>query len=175
MPKRDHIEFQDRSTSKAYLITFRTYGTWLPGDERGSVDRRNYNRFGTPKIAESEEKQRRRSGSLKHKPVVLGPAERAAVENAIREVCKVRGYALIAINVRTNHVHIVVSNSGVPERMMDSFKAYATRAFRMAGLATADQSIWSRHCSTRYLWAEEQMEAAVDYVINGRGELGKFE
>ena len=176
MPRRDYIEFQDRSTAKAYLITFRTYGTWLPGDERGSVDRRNFNRFGTPKMGESEEKQRRRSGLLKHKPVVLGPAERSAVENAIRDVCRVRGYALIAINVRTNHVHIVVSNAAAPERMMDGFKAYATRALRAANLATNEQSVWSRHGSTRYLWAEEHVEAAVDYVINGQGgELPKFE
>src|SRR3954465_9461649 len=30
----------------AYFITFRCYGTWLPGDERGWVDRR-HNQFGT--------------------------------------------------------------------------------------------------------------------------------
>ncbi len=34
----------------AYLITIRCYGTWLHGDERGSVDRK-YNRYGTPRIA----------------------------------------------------------------------------------------------------------------------------
>ena len=176
MPKRDHIEFQDRSAAKAFLITFRTYGTWLPGDDRGSVDRRNYNRFGTPKLAVSEEKQRRRTGLLKHNPFVLGPEERAIVENAIREVCRVRGYVLIAINVRTNHVHIVVANAGAPERIMDSFKAYATRALRSSGLAMSDQSVWSRHGSTRYLWAEEHVAAAVEYVDNGQGgELPKFE
>ena len=37
---RDYIEFQDRSTPLAYLITIRSYGTWLHGDERGSMDRR---------------------------------------------------------------------------------------------------------------------------------------
>jgi hypothetical protein len=38
--KRDYIEFQGRSVAKGYLITFCCYGTWLHGDERGSVDRR---------------------------------------------------------------------------------------------------------------------------------------
>src|SRR2546426_7242807 len=33
--KRDYIDFQDRSSPIGYLITFRCYGTWLHGDERG--------------------------------------------------------------------------------------------------------------------------------------------
>lgn len=41
----------DTDTPLAYLITFRTYGTWLHGDERGSVDK-NHNKFGT-RTAES--------------------------------------------------------------------------------------------------------------------------
>ena len=50
----DYIEFQDRSAPLAYLKTIRTYGTWLHGDSRGSVDRREYNRYGDPKIAARE-------------------------------------------------------------------------------------------------------------------------
>jgi hypothetical protein len=34
----------------AYFITFTTYGTWLHGDERGSVDK-GHNRVGTEFIA----------------------------------------------------------------------------------------------------------------------------
>lgn len=58
--KRDYVEFQERNTALAYLITLRCYGTWLRGDERGSVDRRYYNRFGTSKIAPDGEKRVRR-------------------------------------------------------------------------------------------------------------------
>jgi hypothetical protein len=31
-----------------YFLTFHTYGTWLHGDERGSIDRKGYNIPGTP-------------------------------------------------------------------------------------------------------------------------------
>jgi len=62
----------------------------------------------------------------------LGPAERKIVDDAIREVCAVRVYQLFALSVRTNHVHLVVKNCGKVERMMDSFKAYSTRALRVA-------------------------------------------
>jgi REP element-mobilizing transposase RayT len=120
-------------------------------------------------MAPNPEKERRRNGLLKQRPYLLGAVERRGVENAIREVCRVRAYALVAINVRTNHVHLVVSNSGDPERMMDSFKAYATRALRASGLVGKDQMLWGRHGSTRYLWSEEHVGVAVAYVVNGQG------
>ena len=167
---RDYIEFQDRSAAIGYLITFRCYGTWLHGDERGSVDRRYFDRFGTPKIVPDAEKLKRRAGQLKTEPFALAAAERIIVEKAIREVCNVRGYALLALNVRTNHVHQVVAGSGKPERMMDSFKAYSTKALRAAGLLEPDRRPWSRHGSTRYLWTDDHVSAAVDYVVNGQGD-----
>jgi len=80
------------------------------------------------------------------------------------------------VNVRANHVHVVVSNSNSPERMMDSFKGYATRALRAAGLADPSQRPWSRHGSTKYLWADTHIATAVEYVelVQG-GELPEFD
>jgi REP element-mobilizing transposase RayT len=176
MTTRDYIEFQERSVAKAFLITFRCYGTRLHGDERGSVDRRYYNRFGTPKMAPNPKKVERKAGQMKHDSFLLGPKERAVVETAIREVCRIRAYGLIVMNVRTNHAHVVVSNSTQPERMMVSFKAYATKALRAKGLLGADDKAWSRHGSTRYLWTEDHIAAAVEYVVSGQGgELPSFD
>lgn len=174
--KRDYIDFQDRSVAKAYLITFRCYGTWLHGDERGSVDRRYYNRLGTPKITPNNETVERNARLMKDSEVVLDANARAVVESAIRDVCSFRGYALYAINVRTNHVHVVVSNSETPERMMNTFKAYGTRKLRSTKSVSGDSKLWSRHGSTIYLWADEHIAAAIDYVVNGQGgELPKFD
>jgi hypothetical protein len=33
-------DFDDNEFPLAYFISFRTYGTWLHGDERGSVNRK---------------------------------------------------------------------------------------------------------------------------------------
>ena len=174
--RRDYIEFQERSVAKGYLITFRCFGTWLHGDDRGSVDRRFYNRFGTPKIEPDSEQVLRKANQRKHEPFFLGEKERAIVEHAIKEVCDYRGYGLFALNVRTNHVHAVTSNSGLPERMMEGFKAYATRALRANGLVEQGQRPWSRHGSTRYLWTDEHVSQAIDYVVNGQGdELPTFD
>ena len=113
---------------------------------------------------------------MKHDPFKLGPNERKIVEQAITNVCLARSYKLIAINVRSNHVHVVVSNSAVPERIMNSFKAYATRALRANNLLGSASKAWSRHGSSRYLWTDDHIHAAVDYVLNGQGdELPKFD
>ena len=94
--------------------------------------------------------------------------QRAAVEAAIREVCDYRGWALHALNVRTNHVHVVVTSDGKPEFAMNSFKSWATRKMSEAGLAGGGGHIWTRHGSTRYLWNEPSVAAAVAYVQEGQ-------
>ena len=107
---------------------------------------------------------------LKNPPILLTHSQRKVVEVAIREVCEHRGYVLHAVNVRTNHIHSVVSASCKPEHMMDSFKAYATRKLRAASLLDQDVKPWGRHGSTLYLWMEEEVQRAIDYVINGQGD-----
>lgn len=168
--KRNYIDFQDRSQPLAYLITIRTYGTWLHGDERGSMDRREYNRFGDPKIAPSGLRIERDRSLMKHPAFVLNAQARIAVEEAIREVCDHKNSRLFALNVRTNHVHITNSAVQKPEPMMNAFKSYATRKLKSYGLVAESGSVWARHGSTRYLWTEEHIAAAVDYVINGQGD-----
>ena len=41
--------WNDTDIALAYLITFRSYGTWLHGDDRGSIDR-FHNRYKSPYI-----------------------------------------------------------------------------------------------------------------------------
>ena len=174
--KRDYVEFQERSTPLGYLITFRTYGTWLHGDERGSMDRREYNVYGEMKIAPNALARSRDRNLMKSPPFEMDAAARSVVKEAIREVCAFRNYGLFALNVRTNHVHLVVSACWAPGFMMNAFKSYATRRLRNEGAVSGNVRIWSRHGSTRYLWCDEHVAVAVEYVINGQGdELPKFE
>jgi REP element-mobilizing transposase RayT len=170
MSKVDYLEFQTRNWPLAYLITFRCYGTWLHGEERGSIDRKNYNRYGTADMPTNTRVFADEMAELKNPAVLLDRAQRDVVESAIREVCEHRAYVLHALNVRTNHVHSVVSASCKPEPVMDSFKAYATRKLREEDLLNRDVRPWSRHGSTPYLWTEEEVQRAIDYVINGQGD-----
>jgi hypothetical protein len=54
---RPHREFSDDHTPLAYLITFRSYGTWLHGDPRGSVDR-FHNVYGTPRLPPNSQREK---------------------------------------------------------------------------------------------------------------------
>lgn len=174
--KRDYIQFQKRSVALAFFITFRCYGTWFHGDDRGSVDRKLANRYGGVKIQPNTRLVHAELSQTKQPPFILGVEERKTVEQAIRELSADRGYSLLAMSVRTNHVHLVAGNSGKVERLMDSFKAYATKALRLSGLIGQDYKPWSRHGSTRYLWTEKHIKSAVNYVINGQdGVYGEFD
>ena len=153
----------------AYLITFRAYGTWLHGDKRGSVDR-FHNRFGAPRIAPNQRWERHNRSALKDAPVRLGARARPIIKKAVRETCTIRKWDIWTTNVRTNHVHTVVSAMCKPEIVLAALKANATRRLREAGLWRSCNSPWVVRGSKRYLWAEQDVINAVTYVDYDQGE-----
>lgn len=159
----------------AYLITFRCYGTWLHGDKRGAMDRREHNIYGTERMLPNPALKQTEFNQLKHPPFTLNAAQRKTTEDAIEEVCAHRRYLLRAVSVRTNHVHILVSGVCKPEHMMNAFKSYSTRKMRQLGLILADVRPWERHGSTKYLWKEQDVQRAIEYVLYEQGdELREF-
>jgi hypothetical protein len=133
-----HIEFNDSHVPAAYLITFRTYGTWLHGDERGSVDRA-HNRYGDSLIPGNEHRRKHNRESMKRSPVRLNADKREAVEEGIRETCSMRKWTLWSLSVRSNHVHAVVTAFCHPDQVMNAFKANGTRKLREAGFCRANE------------------------------------
>jgi len=154
----------------AYLITFRTYGTWLHGDRRGSVDTHGWNTYGEPNRWADTDLVTEMMARMKSGPFLLDGRMRRIVRLAIEDVCSFRAYLLQGLNVRTNHVHSVVTAETNPDSMATTFKANATRTLRENGLLHPDQKVWSRGASTRYLWKQEHVDKAIDYVINGQGD-----
>ena len=134
----------------AYLITLRTYGTWLHGDVRGSTDR-DHNVPETPLLAVDRPRQMRERSMLKHGPVLLDAARRTIVRAMVQEVADHRDWTLHAIEVRSNHVHVVVSAPDAPERVMNALKSWCTRRMVEAKLLERGVKAWSRHGSTKYL------------------------
>ena len=61
-----------------------------------------------------------------------------------------------------------MSADAEPEKVMNDFKAYASRRLNRIELRVQR---WARHGSTRYLWDHEQVSAAIRYVIGGQGEV----
>ncbi|MCY7376292.1 MAG: transposase [Pyrinomonadaceae bacterium] len=168
--------WNDTDIPLAHLITFRCYGTWLHGDERGSVDR-FHNQYKSSYIPPNAEWQKANAGKLKGGAVILSAEQRISVEHTIREVCNFRAWLLRAVNVRTNHVHIVVSiGDAKSENALNSFKAYSTKKMREKSLWNRENSPWSDKGSKRNLWNERSINLAVEYVIDGQGgELPAFD
>jgi REP element-mobilizing transposase RayT len=76
---------------------------------------------------------------------------------------------LLAVHVRTNHVHVLVDAEARPERVMNDLKSYASRLLNKLGFDEPDRKRWARHGSTRWLWSREQVSAALEYVIDKQG------
>ncbi|MDQ2937885.1 MAG: transposase [Acidobacteriota bacterium] len=162
--------WNDTDIPLAYLITFRCFGTWLHGDNRGATDRHT-NVYRSPHLPPNPQWLRHNKSSLGCAPVTLNASQRESVEVAVRETCNIRDWPLLAINVRTNHVHSVVSIGGVkPERALNAFKANATRQMREDHHWTQEHSPWADKGSKRSLWNDRSVERAIDYVLNGQGD-----
>jgi hypothetical protein len=58
------------SDPSAYLLTWTCHGTWLHGDERGSVDEQ-HNRYGRPMLAANPMLKEHRRAELSNPPSTL--------------------------------------------------------------------------------------------------------
>ena len=164
--------WDDREFPPAFLITIRTYGTWLHGDQRRSVDTHHgRNKRGTPKIGPSRSLENAMIHNAKHDLFLLNKSQRIVVDISIRETCKIRNFELLAVNVRTNHLHAVIPAASKPETIINDLKRYATRKLRQNYMVLKDDRVWSRGGSRRYLWKQRHVDKAIDYVLYGQGKL----
>ena len=158
-----------------YLITFACYGCHLHGSASGSVDS-EHNVHGTPLPEEDLARVTAEEERMDQAPYHLDQIRRDAVLEAIQEVCGRRGWNLLAAHVRSNHVHTVVPAEVPPERVMNDFKAYASRRLNRLRHDEPDRKRWARHGSTRFLWKPEHVSAAIQYVLEEQGDaLSAFE
>lgn len=153
----------------AYLITFTTYGTRLHGDERGTVDDA-HNTYGQPLRPPDPTLQQHREKLLQHQPTLITPKMRRVVRLTIAEVSDTRDWRLHALNIRANHIHLVVSfGEAKPGKVMSDIKAYATRNLRTEGLTGGDAKVWTAGGSARPIFDDDGLWRAVDYVENEQG------
>lgn len=151
-----------------YLLTWNTYGTWLHGDARGSVDK-VHNVYGEPFAPPNAARMEARFQQLKHEPLTLDAAAREVVRETIHAHCGIRKWKLFEVNARTNHVHAVVWAPLEPKPVMSQLKAWCTRRLREACIVSQDHTVWAEDGSRKYLWDEESLTRAREYVRNRQG------
>lgn len=148
----------------AYLLTWTVKGTHFHGEAGGSVDR-HHNQFGTPRLEADPSRVSMERQAVRGTPGPLTPDDRQLIESTIRDVARHRLSTVHALAVRTTHVHVVLEAGGRrPEALLNTLKAWTTRRMRESGRLGRSEYLWTRHGSTRYLWREADVAAAVRYV-----------
>lgn len=93
--------------------------------------------------------------------------QRLAVEAQIKETCRHRDWVLHAVNCRSNHVHVLVSAVNTPPKKVRlDLKAYATRCLNT--LDPSRDNWWAERGSIRWVYTDNDLEAATIYVIDGQ-------
>jgi REP element-mobilizing transposase RayT len=155
----------------AFFITWSCYGNWLHGDPRGSVDR-VHNAYDTPTLPADPRRRRGAEKLLQDSPSTFDDRARDLIRDTIEAHCRYRGWELMAVNARSNHVHVVLGYAGIdPETIMGQLKAWCSRRLREARIVKPGAAVWTRHGSTRYLW-DQHIPAAVAYVEDGQDMEG---
>ncbi len=156
----------------AYFLTWTTYGTWLPGDDRGWVRFRQGVRLADPNL------ERQAAARMTEDACRLDHAQRQLVEATIADHCRIRRWTLYAVNCRSNHVHVVVAAGLDPDGIREQFKAWCTRRLKAlerdrqdptSALGTPRESIrekwWTERGSGMFINDEEGLEAIIHYVL----------
>lgn len=156
--------------ARAYFITFSTYGTWLHGTAKGqgSVDRKT-NAFGAAYVAPKPSWEQEAVERMIEPHYVLNAQARNVVRDAMVDLCKEKGWTLLALHVRTNHVHVVVTADREPGRLMSDLKGRASRELNRLEVDSQSKR-WTRHGSTRHLFDDASVEAAIAYTLDEQGQ-----
>ena len=150
-----------------FLITWSTYGTWLPGDSRGWVEYHKGWQLPDP-IRELEA-----AASMTEDACRLNQTERTAVEEQIVETCARRSWHLHAANCRSNHIHVVVSAFDTPpKKIRADLKAWATRCLKEQ-FDPLREKWWADRGSIRFLFGDLSLETAVSYVSEAQDRMGR--
>jgi REP element-mobilizing transposase RayT len=157
-----------------WLLTWTTYGTWLPGDDRGFVSNvrdgdgpeLRHNTPGTTPDAKVRglviDSRERMLGPT----VYLNAVQAGFVLEQLHETARYRGWELAAVAVMANHLHLVVGvpDDPEPDTLLRDFKSYASRRLNAVFAKPASGTWWTQSGSRRKLPNDTAVRAAVEYV-----------
>ena len=165
-----------------WLLTSTTYGTWLPGDPRGSVtsvrdvrvgeapssSRREHSAFGEAFEPDNRGLRESAFARLAGEPVWLTKAHASVVIQQFVETAAYRQWKLIAAAVMGNHFHAVlgVREEIDPRQLLTYLKSYATRGLNEQFGPPKSKKWWTRNGSRRRILDQAALDAAVTYVLH---------
>ena len=169
-----------------WLITWTTYGTWLPGDKRGFVGpviddpetrtKKIENRPQTEYLSVMPALRRYAASELKGAPIYLTAEQSEQLAEQLIETATYRKWNLCSFAIMSNHVHLVVGVNGDPEpdTLLRDFKSYGSRKLNGIWGKPENGTWWTESGSTRKLPDEAALIAANRYVENQENPLVLF-
>ena len=166
---------------RSWLLSNTYYGTWLPGDPRGSIasvrdvrprDPDNPFRFehdipGTPWEEEMAGLHRASAERLTGPPIFFDLEKAELVLAQFRETAGYRTHVLRAIAIMLNHLHFVVQvpDDPDPTRLLADYKAYGSRVLNRRYGKPPSETWWTTNGSKRKLKDDRALAAAIHYVL----------
>jgi REP element-mobilizing transposase RayT len=159
-----------------WLLTWTTYGTWLPGDERGCVTRVRtddgprvlHHEPGAPVDGSMPGLRRSAQAQMRGEPVLLDEGHATVLVEQFRETAAVRGWSLIAVAIMPNHCHVVLAVDGDPDPadLLRDLKSHGSRALNRRWSKPKGGTWWTESGSRRKLPDNAAIGAATRYVVN---------
>lgn len=139
------------------MVTWTTYGSWLPGEEKGYVAKGGEVKVGCAKLYADCESR------LGKEIVTLDQEMKRVVSDSIRDRLERDKVEILALAVCSNHVHLVVRDL---EKDIGDFvaqcKAAGVNAFKGVGIAG---KVWTRGYDKRFCFDEAALKNRVRYVF----------
>jgi len=140
-----------------YMLTWTTYGSWLPGDERGYV-KDGQILSANPEVLQAS-KNRQKSPTI-----TLNKQERKLVQQIILAEAERIGHEILALAVSNYHVHLVSRpHSESVEDAVGRYKSITTRALWGHG---RQGRIWTKGYDKRFCFSQKELAARIKYVKN---------
>lgn len=161
--------------ARYWLLTWTTYGTWLPGDPRGSVasvrdqpgPRREHDQPGTPFEPSMPGLWASSARVMKGPPVLLATEQAQTLLNQFHQTAEHRQWTLLGIAIMRNHIHLVVAlpDETRAENAVRDFKAYGSRVLNTRWPRPENGTWWTGGGgSRRWLRSPHAVQAALDYL-----------
>jgi len=146
----------------ATMITTTTYGTWLPGDLRGYVDR------GVILPADPDHLQRARR-LLKSDPIYLTPGDQDTLFDALQRAAHEFDYTLFAASIESWHAHWLIDHA------FDAVEVMVARLKTRMRQALDRGRLWTAGYDARFCFDEDAVEARRNYIRRHHGSRLVFD
>jgi REP element-mobilizing transposase RayT len=165
----------------AMFFTWTTFGTWLPGDERGHVSNKRrsaggfeqkQNQPGTP-YATGDDDTRERARSLQKWPTVwLNESQAIVVAKSLVELSQKREWVILRAAVMSNHVHVVLVKCPTDGPAVRRILKGVTQSDLNKSVGQS-RRWWTSGGSDRVRWGERSILETVRYTANQPGKLAE--